>query len=81
MQPFEPSDGCLALRKLMANGSNGFDSCPYFRVIELPPSCSAHVWVISSTHESNSQIVGPKSLMLLNLEVSCSLGEFLKVHV
>jgi hypothetical protein len=23
MQPFEPSDGCLALRKLMANGSNG----------------------------------------------------------
>jgi hypothetical protein len=30
MQPFEPSDGCLALRKLMANGSNGFDTCPYF---------------------------------------------------
>jgi hypothetical protein len=23
MQPFEPSDGCLALRKLIANGSNG----------------------------------------------------------
>jgi hypothetical protein len=23
MQPFRPSDGCLALRKLMANGSNG----------------------------------------------------------
>jgi hypothetical protein len=23
MQPFEPSNGCLALRKLMANGSNG----------------------------------------------------------
>ncbi|KAJ7237631.1 hypothetical protein C8J57DRAFT_1246916 [Mycena rebaudengoi] len=23
MQPFEPSDGCLALRKLMANSSNG----------------------------------------------------------
>jgi hypothetical protein len=22
MQPFEPSDGCLALRKSMANGSN-----------------------------------------------------------
>jgi hypothetical protein len=30
MQPFEPSDGCLALRKWMANGSNGFDTCPYF---------------------------------------------------
>jgi hypothetical protein len=30
MQPFEPSDGCLALRRLMANGSNGFDTCPYF---------------------------------------------------
>jgi hypothetical protein len=23
MQPFEPSDGCLALHKLMANGLNG----------------------------------------------------------
>jgi hypothetical protein len=23
MQPFEPSDGCLALRKLMANGLSG----------------------------------------------------------
>jgi hypothetical protein len=30
MQPFEPSDGCLVLHKLMANGSNGFDACPYF---------------------------------------------------
>jgi hypothetical protein len=30
MQPFEPPDGCLALRKLMVNGSNGFDTCPYF---------------------------------------------------
>jgi hypothetical protein len=29
-EPFEPSDGCLVLRKLMANGSNGFDACPYF---------------------------------------------------
>jgi hypothetical protein len=24
-QPLEPSDGCFALRKLMADGSNGFD--------------------------------------------------------
>jgi hypothetical protein len=30
MQPFEPFDGCLVLHKLMANGSNGFDTCPYF---------------------------------------------------
>jgi hypothetical protein len=43
MQPFKPSDGCLALHKLMANGSNGFNACPYFEVIELPLSCSAHV--------------------------------------
>jgi hypothetical protein len=51
-----------------------------FGVIELPTSCSAHVWVISSTHKSNSQIVGPKLLILLNFEVSYSLGAFLKVH-
>jgi hypothetical protein len=50
----------LALRKLMANGSNGFDTCPYFGVIELPLSHSAHVWVFSPTHIYNSQIVGPK---------------------
>jgi hypothetical protein len=30
MQPFEPSDGYLVLRKLMANGLNDFDMCPYF---------------------------------------------------
>jgi hypothetical protein len=30
MQPFKPSSGCLALRKLMANGSNSFNTCPYF---------------------------------------------------
>jgi hypothetical protein len=25
LQPLEPSDGCFALHKLMADGSNGFD--------------------------------------------------------
>jgi hypothetical protein len=25
LQPLEPSDGCFALRKLMADGSNGFN--------------------------------------------------------
>jgi hypothetical protein len=31
-----------------------------FGVIELPPSRSAHVWVISPTHIYNGQIVRPK---------------------
>jgi hypothetical protein len=26
LQPLEPSGGCFALRKLMANGSNGYDT-------------------------------------------------------
>ncbi|KAF7340517.1 hypothetical protein MSAN_02123200 [Mycena sanguinolenta] len=30
LQPLEPSDGCFALRKLMADGSNGCDTCLIF---------------------------------------------------
>jgi hypothetical protein len=45
-----------------------------FGVIELPPSHSAHVWVISPTHIYNNQIVGLKWVMLLNLEMGNSLS-------
>jgi hypothetical protein len=49
-------------------------------VIELPLSHTAHVWVISPTHIYNSGIVGPKWLMLLDLEVSCNLGALVTVR-
>jgi hypothetical protein len=51
-----------------------------FGVIELPLSHSAHVWMFTPTHIYHGQIVGPKKLMLLNLETSCRLGAFLKLH-
>jgi hypothetical protein len=64
---------------LMARMASTF--APIFGVIEPPLSRTAHAWVISPTHIYNGWIVGPKLLILLDLEASCSLGAFLKVHV
>jgi hypothetical protein len=80
LQPLEPSDGWLALRKLMADGSNGLDPCFNPRWYWLTLGCHRSRTGELSPRLPEGLIVGVQNPQFVQFSFLMQLGSFQEIH-